>query len=113
MQVEEYEDKLYAVKTSLLGRVRRELAKRYNTNEQLYWWNYQPIKEVYVICFLEEFPESMTPLREEKLKFAGQNVAYMIQTVLDTAPRYKLDPLLQFVESFVMKQLDDFEEWIE
>jgi hypothetical protein len=57
----------------------------------------------------EQFGEYITKEIEYQLYFAGKNIIYAIQTFITLNEEYNLDELLDFVDIFITKQLDDFE----
>lgn len=74
-------------------------------------WSYSAIKEAYVLKFKDEFAQYMNEEIEAKLWFAGQNIGFAVQTFIDTNQNYTLSNLVNFVETFLTNQLDDFENW--
>ncbi len=74
-------------------------------------WSYSAIKEAYVSKFKDEFAQYMNDDIEAKLWFAGQNIGFAVQTFIDTNPNYTLRKLINFVETFLTIQLDDFGNW--
>ena len=55
------------------------------------------------------FEEYITKEISTQLYFAGKNVIYGIQTFIAIHKEYELHELLKFVELFISKQLDDFD----
>ena len=106
-----YGQKFKIVKESLINFVRAKISSRYNYNNEFHIWSYSAIKEAYVSEFKEEFSDYMNKNIEAKLWFAGQNIGFAVQTFIDTNPNYTLNKLLNFVDTFLTIQLDDFENW--
>jgi hypothetical protein len=106
-----YGQKFEIVKQSLINFVREKISSRYNYNNEFHIWSYSAIKEAYVSEFKEEFSDYMNKNIEAKLWFAGQNIGFAVQTFIDTNPNYTLNKLLNFVDTFLTIQLDDFENW--
>ena len=106
-----YEQKFEIVKQSLINFVKEKISSRYNYNNEFHMWSYSAIKEAYVSKFKEEFSEYMNKDIETKLWFAGQNIGFAVQTFIDTNPYYTLNKLLNFVDTFLTIQLDDFGNW--
>lgn len=106
-----YEQKFEIVKQSLINFVKEKISSRYNYNNEFHMWSYSAIKEAYVSKFKEEFSEYMNDDIEAKLWFAGQNIGFAVQTFIDTNPNYTLNKLLNFVDTFLIIQLDDFGNW--
>ena len=108
-----YGQKFEIVKQSLINFVREKISSRYNYNNEFHIWSYSAIKEAYVSKFKEEFSDYMNKDIEAKLWFAGQNIGFAVQTFIDTNPNYTLNKLLNFVDTFLTIQLDDFGNWCE
>ena len=106
-----YEEKFQRVKTSLVDFVKEKITSRYNYNNEFHMWSYSAIKEAYVSKFKDEFAQYMNDDIEAKLWFAGQNIGFAVQTFIDTNPNYTLRKLINFVETFLTIQLDDFGNW--
>ena len=106
-----YEEKFQRVKTSLVDFVKEKITSRYNYNNEFHMWSYSAIKEAYVSKFKDEFAQYMNDEIEGRLWFAGQNIAFAVQTYIDTNPKYTLSKLINFVETFLIIQLDDFGNW--
>jgi hypothetical protein len=106
-----YEERFDIVKNSLIDFVKERIASRYNYNNEFHIWSYSAIKEAYVSKFKEEFSEYVNSGIESKLWFAGQNIGFAVQTFIDLNPNYTLDNLLEYVETFLTIQLDNFGDW--
>ncbi len=106
-----YEEKITRVKTLLVDFVKEEITSRYNYNNEFHMWSYSAIKEAYVSKFKDEFAQYMNDEIEGRLWFAGQNIAFAVQAYIDTNPNYTLSKLINFVETFLTIQLDDFGNW--
>ena len=106
-----YEERFKRVKTSLVNFVKEKITSRYNYNNEFHMWSYSAIKEAYVLKFKDEFAQYMNEEIEAKLWFAGQNIGFAVQTFIDTNQNYTLSNLVNFVETFLTNQLDDFENW--
>lgn len=106
-----YEEKFQRVKTTLIEFVKEKITSRYNYNSEFYIWSYSAIKEAYVSNFKDEFAQYMNNEIEARLWFAGQNIAFAVQTYIDTNPNYTLSKLINFVETFLTIQLNDFNNW--
>jgi hypothetical protein len=74
-------------------------------------WSYSSIKDDYIRQFKNEFSQYMNQNIEQRLWFAGYNISFAVQTFIDINPNYTLSKLLNFVETFITKQLDDFDNW--
>jgi hypothetical protein len=60
--------------------------------------------------FKEQFGDYITEEINSQLWFAGKNIIYAINTFISIKHNnYELDELLNFVEIFICKQLDDFD----
>jgi hypothetical protein len=106
-----YEEKLERVKVSLINYVKEQIISRYNYNNEFHMWSYTAIKEAYVSKFKDEFAQYMNREIEQKLWFAGQNIGFAVQTFIDLNPNYTSNKLVNFVETFLKIQLDDFHNW--
>ena len=58
----------------------------------------------------EQFGEYITKEIENQLYFAGKNIIYAIQSFIVFNEQYDLNELLDFVDTFLTKQLDNFED---
>ena len=106
-----YQDKLQRIKQYLITFVKEQITRRYNYNNEFFIWSYSAIKDAYVSKFKEEFSEYITEQIQDKLWFAGYNIAFAVQTYIQTHPRYTLKKLINFVELFTKNQLDEFDNW--
>lgn len=106
-----YEERFQKVKLSLLKFVKEEISSRYQYNREFHMWSYYDIKDAYVSEFKKEFSKYMNHDIESNLWFAGQNLAFAVQTFINTSPNYTLEKLLKFVDTFLTIQLDDFGNW--
>jgi len=108
-----YEQKFNIVKNSLINFVKQQIISRYNYTNEFHIWSYSAIKESYVSKFKEEFSEYMNSDIETKLWFAGQNIGFAVKTFINLNPKYTLNTLLKFVETFLIIQLNEFGNWCE
>ena len=106
-----YTQKFKEVEISLVAFVKDKISSRYNYNNEFHIWSYSAIKEGYVSKFKEVFPEFINSDVEDKLWFAGQNIAFAVQTYIVMNPNYTLNTLLKFVDTFVCIQLSEFDNW--
>jgi hypothetical protein len=106
-----YQQKFLRVKTSLINSVKETIIDRYNYNNEFFMWSYSSIKDDYIRQFKNEFSQYMNQNIEQRLWFAGYNISFAVQTFIDINPNYTLSKLLNFVETFITKQLDDFDNW--
>ncbi len=106
-----YDEKKERVRRSLIEFVKEQISSRYNYNNEFHMWSYSEIKAAYVSKFKEEFSEYINEIIEIKLWFAGQNIGFGVQAFIDTNPNYTLRSLVEYVETFLIIQLDNFENW--
>ena len=108
-----HEERLKKVKDSLKKFVWDNITSEYEKHGGAWFETreFYEIAEAYAEHFSIEFQNQMTPSFRDKLWFAGQNVAYVIHTFCKMYPGYALIDLLQFVNTFVSEQLDDFDNW--
>jgi len=106
-----YTQKFKELEISLVAFVKDKISSRYNYNNEFHIWSYSAIKEGYVSKFKEIFPEYINSDVEDKLWFAGQNIAFAVQTFITMNPNYTLNKLLKFVDTFVYIQLSEFDNW--
>ena len=108
-----YEQKIQTVKLALISYVKGlVLSSRYNNEFEFHTSSsYYAIKEAYVSKFKEVFSEYMNEDIEARLWFAGQNIEFVIQAFIDMNPNYTHSSLNNFVEAFLQRQLNEFENW--
>ena len=68
------------------------------------------IKDIYMSAFRTYFRD-FSPRLAEKINFAALNLAYLLQTVLDTNVKISLEEVLAIVNKFVVQQLEDYYTW--
>jgi hypothetical protein len=65
--------------------------------------------QAYQTIFKEHFGDYITEEVKAQLWFAGKNIVYAMNTFIKIQEEYTLNELLDFVETFLSEQLDDFE----
>jgi hypothetical protein len=68
---------------------------------------------IYKSAVKGEFSKYVTPEIETLLWISGKNIVYAISTYMDIKKNATLYEILQFTEDFLVKQLDDFDNWCE
>jgi len=107
-----YEQKFELVRNSLIKYCKDCISENYERMFDM-WLSYEADMEFghgYQNKFKEHFGDYITDEIEAQLWFAGKNIIYAINSFISLKnDDYELNELLEFVESFVSEQLDDFD----
>jgi hypothetical protein len=107
-----YKQKFELVRNSLLKYCKDCISENYGRMFDM-WLSYDADMEFghgYQNKFKEHFGNYITDEIEAQLYFAGKNIIYAINSFISLKNNdYHLNELLEFVESFVSEQLDDFD----
>jgi hypothetical protein len=107
-----YQQKFELVRNSLIKHCKDCISENYGRMFDS-WLSYDADMEFgygYQNKFKEHFGNYITDEIEAQLYFAGKNIIYAINSFISLKNNdYHLNELLEFVESFVSEQLDDFD----
>jgi hypothetical protein len=107
-----YEQKFELFRNSLISFCKECISENYNTMFDM-WLSCEAVMEFghgYQSKFKEHFGDYITDEIDLQLWFAGKNIIYAINSFISLKnDNYELNELLEFVESFVSEQLNDFD----
>ena len=110
-----YEDKLGLVRNSIITQCKDRVSENWLQMFDM-WLSCEAdmvFYHIYISAIKEEFAKYVTPEIETLLWISGKNIVYAISTYMGIKKDATLYEFLQFVEEFVSKQLDDFDNWCE
>ncbi len=106
-----YEERFNRVKDKLLTKCKNMIIYNWDRMFDM-WLSYEmDIEFTYNHVFKTEFEHYITDEIERKLLFAGQNVKFAIKAFMSYNKKATLNTVLKFMESFMLEQLDDFNNW--
>jgi hypothetical protein len=106
-----YEEKFDIAKNKLIKKCKELII--YNWERMFGMWLgcEMDIEFTYQHIFKTEFEQYVTDEIESKLFFAGHNVKFAIRAFMSYNKKATLNTVLKFMESFILEQLDDFDNW--
>ena len=108
-----YSDKLQLVKQALIKDCKDRICDNWNKMFDM-WLSVEAHMEfgdLYQFHFKKEFSQYITSEIERILYFAGNNIFFVVCTFIQNNTDADLEDVLDFTESFISNQLDDFDNW--
>jgi hypothetical protein len=105
-------DRFELAQTALSDSIRNSITNHHNGFFDIWLSSGDAAAEfcyAYQNIFKEYFGDYITEEVNAQLWFAGKNIVYAINTFIKIQEEYTLNPLLDFVETFLSEQLNDFE----
>ena len=106
-----YEEKFDIVKDKLIKKCKELVIYNWERMFDMWLSCEMDIEFTYQNIFKTEFERYITDEINSKLFFAGHNVKFAISAFMAYNKKATLNTVLKFMESFMLEQLDDFDNW--